>query len=119
MIGKTISHYKILEKLGEGGMGIVYKAEDLKLKRTVAFKFLPPDLTRDSEAKERFIQEAQAASALDHPNICTIYEIDETEDAQMFISMACYDGETLKQKIKNTLSPPSRGETGGFWQSMK
>jgi serine/threonine protein kinase len=101
MIGKTVSHYKIIEKLGEGGMGIVYKAEDMKLKRIVALKFLPPELTRDPEAKERFIQEAQAASALEHSNIYNIHEIDETEDGQMFIVMACYDGETLKQKIKD------------------
>jgi serine/threonine protein kinase len=107
MIGKTILHYKILEKIGEGGMGVVYKAEDTKLKRTVALKFLPQDLSRDDESKERFIHEAQAASALDHNNICTIYEIDETKpapgepgDGQMFIAMACYDGETLKKKIE-------------------
>ena len=99
MEGKTISHYKILEKLGEGGMGVVYKAEDIKLKRTVALKFLPPELTRDAEAKKRFIHEAQAASTLDHSNICTIYEVDETEDGQTFMAMACYEGECLKEKV--------------------
>ena len=100
MIGKTISHYRILEKLGEGGMGVVYKAEDTKLKRTVALKFLPSELIRDPEAKERFIQEAQAASSLDHNSICTVHEIGETDDEQIFIAMACYEGETLKNKIK-------------------
>jgi non-specific serine/threonine protein kinase len=100
MVGTTISHYQILEKLGAGGMGVVYKAEDTKLKRHVAIKFLPADLSRNEEAKRRFVREAQAASALDHPNICTIYEIDETEDGRMFICMACYEGETLKRKIE-------------------
>jgi len=100
MLGKTISHYRILEQLGEGGMGIVYKAEDTKLGRTVALKFLPPELTRDNEAKKRFIQEARAASALDHPNICTVHEIDETAEGQLFIAMACYEGESLKAKIE-------------------
>ncbi len=99
MIGQTITHYRITEKLGEGGMGVVYKAEDLKLKRTVALKFLPPEVTRDKSAKTRFIHEAQAASALQHHNICTIHEIDETPEGQLFISMDCYEGETLKEKI--------------------
>src|SRR5512137_1904675 len=99
MIGTTISHYRIIEKLGGGGMGVVYKAEDTRLKRTVALKFLPPDLTRDPEAKERFIHEAQAASALQHNSICVVHDIDETPEGQSFLCMEYYEGETLKKTI--------------------
>ena len=99
MEGKLISHYKILEKLGGGGMGVVYKAEDTKLHRTVALKFLPPELTRDEEAKKRFIHEAQAASSLQHNNICTIHDVDETSDGQIFMCMDCYEGQTLEKYI--------------------
>jgi serine/threonine protein kinase len=99
MVAERISHYKILEKLGRGGMGTVYKAEDIKLHRIVALKFLPAEFIFDQEAKTRFINEAQDASALQHNNICTIHEIDETQDRQLFISMDYYEGETLKDKM--------------------
>jgi formylglycine-generating enzyme required for sulfatase activity/dienelactone hydrolase len=99
MIGQTISHYRIDEHLGGGGMGVVYKAVDLRLNRPVALKFLAPELTRDVDANQRFRHEAQAASGLDHPNICTIHEIDETPDQQLFIALAYYEGETLKKRI--------------------
>ena len=100
VIGKVVSHYKILEKLGEGGMGVVYKAEDTRLKRTVALKLLPPELTRDTEAKERFTHEAQAASSLQHNNVCVVFDVDQTDDGQMFIAMEYLEGETLKKKIE-------------------
>ncbi len=99
MIGQTISHYKITRQLGAGGMGVVYEAVDTKLDRTVALKFLPPESTRDPDAKARFVHEAKAASALDHNNVCVIHEIDETDDGQLFLAMACYRGETLKDRI--------------------
>ena len=100
MIGKTVSHYRILSKLGEGGMGVVYKAEDTRLKRTVALKFLSPQGVGAEQDKTRFIHEAQAAAALNHPNICTVYEIDEYEN-RSFIAMECIEGESLKAKINS------------------
>src|ERR1700730_4280327 len=99
MLDQTISHYRITQKLGAGGMGVVYKAVDLKLERTVALKFLPHEIVVNDSDKERLLREARSASALDHPNIGVIHGIEETDDRQLFIVMAYYDGDTLAQRL--------------------
>jgi tRNA A-37 threonylcarbamoyl transferase component Bud32 len=105
MIGKTVAHYEITEKLGEGGMGVVYKARDVKLDRNVALKFLPTHLGDNPEQNIRFLHEAQAASSLDHPNVCTVFDISTTDDDRLYICMAYYEGATLREKLKGDTIP--------------
>ena len=105
MIGETISHYRVLSEIGAGGMGVIYKAEDLRLGRFVALKFLPPALVRDEDARRRLFAEARAASSLDHPNVCTIYDVEELADGRVFLAMAFCDGETLKERLERGVIP--------------
>ena len=105
---ETVGHYRILGPLGRGGMGVVFRAEDTRLGRVVALKFLPAEWTADAEKRERFVREARAASALDHPNVCTVHEIGETGSGDLYIAMACYEGETLRRRLAASWTAPAK-----------
>ena len=107
MVGKTLKHYRIETRLGKGGMGVVYRARDTRLDRLVALKTLPPNLITDPERKSRLLREARSAAAVSHPAIAQVYDIDESDDGQLFISMECLEGETLKKKICLLYTSPS------------
>src|SRR5688572_23994314 len=107
LIGTTVAHYRITARLGGGGMGVVYLARDSRLERAVALKFLPPQWCHDEGAKQRFLREAQAASATNHKNICIIHDIEQTDDGQLFIVMAHYEGATLKERLEHGPLPPA------------
>jgi len=111
LVGRRVGHYLLAERIGGGGMGVLYRARDTRLEREVALKFLPPHLGLDPGAKKRFLVEARAAAALDHPDICTVHEIGEMEDGRLFIAMACYDGETLKERIARGPLPVTEAVT--------
>ena len=125
MIGQEIAHYKILDRLGGGGMGVVYKAEDLRLGRIVALKFLNPELLANDSLRRRFLHEARAASLIDHPNVCHVYEVDEADDGRAFMAMSYCEGRSLREVIRAGPAPPREafsiafGIAQGLWAAHR